>query len=153
MSDETRYGPTLEWFKKVKERKLALPKNLAKTHWLDKDLWGLFYDLREESVELLGAITEGNLGAIEDECADVSNFAMMLADKARTMRRKKNVNLHPSITQSRVIEAVKEDDHRGFCIYCGEEASNVEPDARNYTCDACEEPGVFGAEELLFHIG
>lgn len=49
----------------------------------------------------------------------------------------------------RVIEAVQEDDGRGFCIACGEDAYGVEPDARNYTCESCGASQVFGAEELL----
>jgi predicted RNA-binding Zn-ribbon protein involved in translation (DUF1610 family) len=40
-------------------------------------------------------------------------------------------------------------DNPGFCIACGEEADNVEPDARNYECDYCGEHQVYGAEELL----
>jgi hypothetical protein len=35
----------------------------------------------------------------------------------------------------------------GLCLSCGAAAYGVEPDARNYTCEACEEPSVFGIEE------
>lgn len=59
---------------------------------------------------------------------------------------------HASITEDRIIAAVQEDDHAGFCRACGAEAQGVEPDARNYTCEGCEEPQVFGAEEFLFEI-
>lgn len=38
---------------------------------------------------------------------------------------------------------------RGWCLTCGEEVDGVEPDARKYTCDACEKPTVYGIEELL----
>ena len=41
------------------------------------------------------------------------------------------------------------DDSGGFCIGCGAEASGVEPDARNYKCEDCGQPSVFGIEELL----
>jgi hypothetical protein len=37
----------------------------------------------------------------------------------------------------------------GFCLSCGEQAYEVEPDARNYTCDECGATEVFGASELL----
>jgi hypothetical protein len=37
----------------------------------------------------------------------------------------------------------------GFCIACGEEVYGDEPDARGYECEACEEPKVYGAEELM----
>ena len=39
-------------------------------------------------------------------------------------------------------------DYGGFCLACGAEADNVEPDARRYTCDACGADRVFGAEEI-----
>jgi hypothetical protein len=51
---------------------------------------------------------------------------------------------------------VSEDEFRemgnnfeGVCLYCGEVASGVEPDARKYHCDACDKNGVFGLEEAL----
>jgi len=42
-------------------------------------------------------------------------------------------------------------DHGGFCLICGNEAYGVEPDARNYQCEAdyCGEMAVFGAEEII----
>lgn len=48
-----------------------------------------------------------------------------------------------------VMEAVEEDDHRGFCIACGEDAYGVEPDATEYECEMCGECKVYGAEEIL----
>lgn len=39
--------------------------------------------------------------------------------------------------------------NNGICLNCGEEAYGVEPDARNYTCDCCEQSQVFGLEELI----
>jgi hypothetical protein len=48
-----------------------------------------------------------------------------------------------------VLAAVQADDNIGFCIACGAEHYGVEPDARNYKCEECEECEVFGAEELL----
>jgi predicted RNA-binding Zn-ribbon protein involved in translation (DUF1610 family) len=58
-------------------------------------------------------------------------------------------DIHSSITQDRIVEAVQEDDNRGFCISCGAEAFGVEPDARKYTCEVCGAAQVYGAEELL----
>ena len=40
-------------------------------------------------------------------------------------------------------------DNEGLCIFCGESTSGVEPDARKYSCENCEKPGVYGLEELL----
>lgn len=66
------------------------------------------------------------------------------------------MRLHPSITPDRVMEAVERRgytlDNPGFCASCGAEADCCEPDAREYECEACGQPDVFGAEELLFEI-
>lgn len=43
-------------------------------------------------------------------------------------------------------------DDPGLCLICGHENGCCEPDARNYTCEACGAPQVFGAEELLLDI-
>lgn len=40
-------------------------------------------------------------------------------------------------------------EYLGFCLACGAEAHNVEPDARRYTCEACGAEKVYGLEELL----
>lgn len=40
----------------------------------------------------------------------------------------------------------------GFCMNCGEPAYQVEPDARGYTCEFCEEPMVYGAQEILLMV-
>ncbi len=49
----------------------------------------------------------------------------------------------------RIMAAVEEDDNKGFCTACGDEAWGVEPDARRYRCKSCGQPAVYGAEELL----
>ena len=54
------------------------------------------------------------------------------------------------ITTEQIMEAIQEDDNRGFCTACGEEAYGVEPDARGVVCEECGKPKVFGAEEMLF---
>lgn len=58
---------------------------------------------------------------------------------------KKPVRIDPD----EIIEAIESDENAGFCILCGEKAYGVEPDARNYTCEYCGSPKVFGAEELM----
>jgi hypothetical protein len=37
----------------------------------------------------------------------------------------------------------------GYCLVCGEQRGGCEPDAREYYCDVCETPTVYGAQELL----
>ena len=64
--------------------------------------------------------------------------------------------MHKSITEDRLIAAITEAQQfltsPGFCKACGEEHDQVEPDARNYPCDSCDERQVFGAEELLMEM-
>jgi hypothetical protein len=38
--------------------------------------------------------------------------------------------------------------YEGFCLNCGFIRSECEPDARQYTCDSCNEPKVYGFMEL-----
>lgn len=40
-------------------------------------------------------------------------------------------------------------EYPGFCIKCGAYTDGVEPDARKYKCEECNENEVYGAEELL----
>jgi predicted RNA-binding Zn-ribbon protein involved in translation (DUF1610 family) len=43
-------------------------------------------------------------------------------------------------------------DDPGFCICCGLEHLGIEPDARQYECEACGERAVYGCEELLLYF-
>jgi len=45
--------------------------------------------------------------------------------------------------------AGSDNDSEGCCVFCGEPAYGVEPDARKYSCESCEKPGVYGMQELL----
>jgi hypothetical protein len=60
---------------------------------------------------------------------------------------------HPSVTAERVMELCERRlnslDNPGICFACGEEADGVEPDAREYVCESCEQPRVYGCEEAL----
>ena len=60
------------------------------------------------------------------------------------------------VTAEQIIETVKRRrttlDDPGFCLACGTEVNGVEPDAREYECDACGELQVFGCEEILLRI-
>ena len=47
------------------------------------------------------------------------------------------------------IESAIADGGVGFCLACGEEASPVEPDARQARCEVCDSEEVYGAEEVL----
>lgn len=62
------------------------------------------------------------------------------------------MKIHRKITAEAVIDACERRmnslDNPGFCISCGNEAEGVDPDARNYECDACGRLTVYGCEEL-----
>lgn len=66
------------------------------------------------------------------------------------------MKMHKSITAERVCEAVERRmttlDNPGFCIACGEEGDGCEPDAREYKCEFCGKPKVYGADELLLYL-
>lgn len=66
------------------------------------------------------------------------------------------MKLHPSITSERVAEAVERQqttlDNPGFCVACGEDAEECEPDAERYECESCGKRAVYGAEELLLMV-
>lgn len=66
------------------------------------------------------------------------------------------MKLHPSLTAERIMESCARRrnslDNPGFCIACGEEAEDCEPDAREYECLVCGENKVYGDEELLIEV-
>ncbi len=66
------------------------------------------------------------------------------------------MRIHADVTARRVCEAFERAqislDNPGFCVACGAEAEDVEPDARRYTCESCGQSAVFGAEELLLRL-
>jgi hypothetical protein len=57
--------------------------------------------------------------------------------------------IHESITEDRVVDLVSADDYVGICLFCGEEADCIEPDARDCKCSSCGMNKVYGAEEIL----
>ena len=58
-----------------------------------------------------------------------------------------------NLTLNKIVQAVQQDDNLGFCLSCGEEAFSVEPDARKYKCESCDQHSVYGASELLIMFG
>ena len=49
----------------------------------------------------------------------------------------------------KVSEADILEGTQGACLACGEIHYGIEPDARNYECEVCQQKQVFGLEELL----
>lgn len=65
------------------------------------------------------------------------------------------MKVHKSITPERIHDALqryRQLENPGFCVKCGADAYGCEPDAREYTCEECDQPGVYGAEEMLFYV-
>lgn len=46
-------------------------------------------------------------------------------------------------------DEMSEHDTEGMCISCGNFQGGVEPDARQYECESCQEKDVYGIEELV----
>jgi hypothetical protein len=59
---------------------------------------------------------------------------------------------HKAITDDLLEELVIHGEDVGLCLICGCEAYSVEPDARNYKCEACGAEQVFGVEELILEV-
>jgi DNA-directed RNA polymerase subunit RPC12/RpoP len=63
------------------------------------------------------------------------------------------MELHPSISEERIEEEARrslfEEDQRGVCVACGEDAYEVEPDAEKRRCEYCGARGVYGWEQIL----
>ena len=64
--------------------------------------------------------------------------------------------IHHSITINRIVEACERRqlslDNPGFCIKCGADADDCEPDARKYECVECGEKQVYGSDELAIML-
>jgi hypothetical protein len=54
-----------------------------------------------------------------------------------------------NVSLDQIMQAIESDDYIGFCVACGAEHYGIEPDARGYDCEECDQPKVYGAEELL----
>lgn len=48
-----------------------------------------------------------------------------------------------------LLAAAQGDRSTGFCLACGNEQGNCEPDTRDRVCESCRYPAVYGAEELI----
>ena len=66
------------------------------------------------------------------------------------------MKLPKGLTIDRVIDAAKSEmfglENPGFCLACGAEHDECEPDAREYLCEQCGERKVYGAAEIIMMI-
>lgn len=87
---ERRGEREVKKFAEAMIEKLNEPKNLEKGGWKDSFIDFLFHRLKEETIELQEELKQkmSCYVSVQDrkekvlkECADVANFAMMIADK------------------------------------------------------------------------
>jgi hypothetical protein len=82
--------------------------------------------------------------------ADLVAKTREIIARGNTSWKIENGGLAPVIiSQKRIMEACESGDSIGFCKACGAEAYGVEPDARGYRCESCNQMEVYGAEEML----
>jgi hypothetical protein len=66
------------------------------------------------------------------------------------------MKIHRSLTAKRILDGARRQmfdlDNVGFCIKCGHEADDCDPDARKAVCGRCGERAVYGAEELVLMV-
>lgn len=80
---------SVKWFAGIMEQTLQKHDDKKGSDgWLNDDIYGLFGRLREESDEIEELIIHYDYEKDESlklikECADVANFAMMIADSVR----------------------------------------------------------------------
>lgn len=82
---------TVKWFEGRMLLKLVSPRNLEKRHWSEDDNLDLLERVREELEEvqaaydnLLAHYSARGADEVIDECADVANMIMMVADNIRS---------------------------------------------------------------------
>jgi hypothetical protein len=63
------------------------------------------------------------------------------------------MDISKQVYELALIAVEENEDCVGFCLACGTEHSDVEPDAQEYECEACGEPAVYGAEQIVIMGG
>lgn len=77
--EQMQWRKEVVWFATLMEEKLR--ENDHKGGWGNCDIYYLIGRLQQECEEAYNAITNHNIKNIPLECADVANFAMMIATK------------------------------------------------------------------------
>ena len=67
-----------------------------------------------------------------------------------TLQIERNPTTGKIIAKRFTLEEIEEASANdcGFCLACGAERENCEPDARKYRCESCGHHAVYGAEEI-----
>lgn len=89
MINESKTWPHVLEFALIMEAKLGQNRHKGdREGWLKDSPEALVFRMRQEVVELCGALMFDKPDAIISECADVANFAMMVADVVRFRAQK-----------------------------------------------------------------
>lgn len=80
----------IDWFAERMKIKMGKSKNLVKPHWNTIDQFELWERALEELEELRKVIMTNQIENVIEECCDVANFCMMIADNHN--RKNKHVN-------------------------------------------------------------
>lgn len=81
--------PLIEWFSFLMESKLSRD-DASKPHWGGDSPEMLTALMMGEVEEMMVALRTGDAEAIAGECADIANYAMLIADVARGQAGSKN---------------------------------------------------------------
>lgn len=81
MSKQLKRREPVNWFSRQMEERLR--QNDHKSGWQHDNWDALIRRLREETEELIDACRDMGPNSVVRECADIANFAMMIADNAR----------------------------------------------------------------------
>jgi len=69
------------------------------------------------------------------------------------MTHTREKTMHDSLSLELILDAAERQmtdlDNPGFCVKCGTEYDDCEPDMRNRKCEECGKNQVFGAAELV----
>ena len=77
-----------------------------------------------------------------------NTIAALAAEHGRN-ERALHVSLTPDVIEDAARECMFGEAMIGFCIDCGTEHHDCEPDAKRRHCYECGMPAVYGAEQLL----
>lgn len=93
MSSMKIMNPRVDWF--AEKMRYKLRQNTDKKDARQMNEWYLFVQLHQELDELQEAMESDyrdmlSIDAIIEECADIANYAMMIADKANQEQKEKD---------------------------------------------------------------
>ena len=65
---------------------------------------------------------------------------------------KRREAMETEVTIDQMAEIAVGDDGLGLCLHCGQQAADIQADARKYRCETCGTKAVYGADELALML-